>query len=522
MTARIKDHEALLHALQNPALYPHAGHDIQLLETHISSVLLIGDYAYKIKKPVNLGFLDFESLEARRHFCEEELRLNRRLAPDLYLAVVPICGRAAQPELDGTGPPIEYAVKMRRFPQEALLDRQIEQGRVDLEVVDAIADEVAHFHGRIEVAPADSVFGEPDTVLAPMLHNFVEVAEHLTAPDVVSTLERIEDTTRNTWKCLEPRLEERKKSGFIRECHGDMHLRNVARLEGRIVIFDGIEFDPKLRWIDVVSEIAFMAMDLDHRGSPELAWRFLNRYVSWTGDYAGLDLLRFYQAYRAMVRAKVDAIQLGQTPDDDRDQTALLDDTRLLLDLAQDYLAGDEPALVLCAGLSGSGKTFFADRMARHFGLVHLRSDVERKRLFDLPPDADSRSRGDRDIYAPEATDRTYRRLETLTRSLLRARLPVAVDATFLTRSRRERFRELAADLNIPFRIFWLEAALPELENRIRMRAQRGTDASEADLEVLAAQRRRQHPPGTDEPATHCSSDRPLPEHSLVKWIGAL
>ena len=520
MTAGLKDHDALLQALQDPALYPHAAHAVALIQTHSSSVLLIGDFAYKIKKPVNLGFLDFESLAARQHFCEEELRLNRRLAPDLYLAVVPISGSPTEPVLDGPGPAIEYAVKMRRFPQEALLDRQIEHGDLDLDVMDALADEVARFHGNIARAPEDSAFGKPDTVLAPMLQNSAEIAECLTAPDVVSTLERIELMTRDAWERLEPRLAERRQDGFIRECHGDMHLRNVAWMNGKILIFDGIEFDPKLRWIDVVSEIAFMAMDLDHRGRPELGWRFLNRYLNGTGDYAGLALLRFYQAYRAMVRAKVDAIQLRQQPAERL--SSLVDDTRVLLELTQRYLQGDAPALVLCAGLSGSGKTFFADRMARHYGLVHLRSDIERKRLFGLPPDADSGSLKDRNIYAREATDCTYRRLESLARSLLLARLPVAVDATFLSRSRRERFRQISVELDVPFRIFWLEAPMPVLEQRVRRRARRGTDASEADLGVLAAQFQRQRPPAADEPATRCGSDAPLPEGTLINWIDAL
>ena len=362
-----------------------------MVETHISWVVLTGDYAYKIKKPVDLGFLDYSTPEKRRFYCEEELRLNGRLSPDLYLEVVAITGSADSPAIAGEGPVVDWAVKMRQFPQEALLDRRLEAGLVDGPSIDRVADAVAAFHGAIPAVAADSALGTPSQVLAPALENFRHLRE--TAPaDLAGALQGLEDWTRRTHGALEPVFRTRREAGRIRECHGDMHLGNMAEIDGRLRIFDGIEFNEALRWIDVMSEAAFAMSDLNHRHRPDLGWRFLNRYLEGTGDYAGLVVLGFYRVYRLMVRAKVTAIRLGQREAGSTEWERDRREVDAYVAQARRVTTPAAPALILTRGISGSGKSWLSAVLVEHLEAVRLRSDVERKRLFGLSRDADSRS----------------------------------------------------------------------------------------------------------------------------------
>ena len=294
------------------ALRSALGEAVEVVETHISWVLLAGDYAYKIKKAVNLGFLDFSTLEKRRFYCAEELRLNRRLAPDLYLEVVPIAGSADHPVLNGPGPAIEYAVKMRRFPQACLLDQVLLRGELTPETIDAIARRIADFHGRTAIADNESPFGTPERAHLPVAENFAQIRPRLRDNEDLIRLDELERWSEREYQARFNALAARKARGLIRECHGDLHLGNMALLDGEAVPFDCIEFSDNLRWIDVISEAAFLAMDLQDRGRPDLARRFLNAYLEQTGDYEGLEVLRYYLVYRAMVRAKVACIRAGQ------------------------------------------------------------------------------------------------------------------------------------------------------------------------------------------------------------------
>jgi len=295
----------LFAALLDPACYPHPVAGVRVLETHISWVLLTGEYAYKIKKPVGLGFLDFSSLELRRHYCEEELRLNRRLAPELYLDVVEIRGTPGAPRIGGEGPLLEYAVRMREFPQAALASRALASGAFGAAEVDALAALVARFHEGALRAPESERFGSPDVVLADALQNFEQLLPLVKSAPDDRALRELRLWTKREFAARGEALAARRKQGFVRECHGDLHLRNIVLLDGRPVPFDCIEFNAELRWIDVMSEVAFLAMDLEDRGRRDLAWRFLGRYLEATGDYAGLAVLPFYLVYRALVRAKV-------------------------------------------------------------------------------------------------------------------------------------------------------------------------------------------------------------------------
>jgi hypothetical protein len=484
----------LIAKLQNAALYDHPVRHFEVIETHISWVLLTGPYAYKIKKPVNLGFLDFSTLDRRHHYCAEELRLNQRLAPELYLAVVPITGSVSQPVLGGTGPVIEYAVKMREFAQSAQLDRALARGELHGEHIVRLARSVAEFHARAAVAGADSPFGDAAAVWQPAGENFEQIRSHIDTEPDHGLLDKLQAWSVQTHARLTTEWQERKQAGFIRECHGDMHLGNMALIDDTILIFDCLEFNERLRWIDVMSEAAFVTMDLYDRGRPGLAHRFLNDYLQHSGDYRGLRVLRFYQVYRALVRAKVACLRLAQPGLSvaERDETRR--HYRRYLQLADHYTQSTPTPLIITHGLSGSGKTTVSDALLESSGAIRIRSDVERKRLFGLSVEARSGSAIAADLYSPEAGIRTYRHLAETAQTVIAAGFPVIVDAAFLKRQQREQFRRLADELQVPFVIFHCEAPAALLRQRIRDRQAQGRDPSEATLQVLEHQLHSQDP----------------------------
>jgi uncharacterized protein len=497
-TAAAEDLDRLIAALREPARYAHAVDQVELLQTHISCILLAGDYAYKIKKPVNLGFLDFSTLAARRHYCEEELRLNRRTAPALYLDVLPIGGSATAPVIGG-GVPIEYALRMRRFDQDDLLDRMARRGALTPAHIDALARGLAGFHGQIARARADDTYGSAQRILAPALQNFEQMLPLMSAKADIALLARLRDWTVREHSALDPVFEARKRDGWVRECHGDLHLGNVALLEGVPTPFDAIEFNPDFRWIDVMNEIAFLAMDLfDHR-LPRLAYRFLNAYLEFTGDYAGLRVLRFYLVYRALVRAKVACLRAHQPGIAAQAKSEIEQEQRRHLQLAERLAAPAHAALLIMHGLSGSGKTTVAQDLLETLGAMRLRSDVERKRLHGLAPQAHSDSGLDAGLYAPEASERTYARLAELARVLLAARYPVIVDAAFLKRAQRDRFAALARDAGARFLIASCTAPAETLRERVAARMREARDASEAGLAVLERQFATAEPLAPDE-----------------------
>jgi uncharacterized protein len=500
----------LFAALQNPACFGGGVQRVTALETHISYVLLTGAYAYKIKKAVNFGFLDFTTLAARRFFCEEEVRLNRRLAPDLYLDVVPITGSIDAPRLGGAGHALEYAVRMREFSQDALASRLLARGELPPEDIDALAAAVARFHGAVEVAAPGGGFGAPEGVYRTAQDNFRTLRPLLTDASERAEIDALAAWTEREASARRGALLRRVEEGFVRECHGDLHLGNIARIDGRLTIFDCIEFSPGFRWIDVMSEVAFTVMDLEYRDRRDLARRFLNAYLEHTGDYGGLSVLRFYLVYRALVRAKVARLRAGQLASGE--QRAALDDYQSHVRLARGYAEAHRPAIVITHGLSGSGKTTLSQALLEMFGAVRVRSDVERKRLHGM--DARQRDRhGIEDgLYAGAATEATYQRLAELSRTIVAAGFVAIADAAFLKRSQRELFRALASELGVPFVIVDFAASEATLRERIARRAAAGTDASDADLAVLEHQLRIQDPlaPGEQSDVAAYDAEAPL------------
>lgn len=443
--------------------------NVNLLETHISWVIVAGDFAYKIKKPVTLPFVDYSTLEARRAFCEAELVLNRRYAPELYLGLEPIGGTPRDPSF-GKTPAIEWAVKMRRFDEECRMDHVCARGELTSEMLSDLARTVAAFHAKASPAPPGSRFGEPFQVLAPALGNFLELRTLL--PEEHPLLADLERWTKTEFENQRKHFTDRKASGRIRECHGDLHLGNIVLLHGRVTPFDCIEFNEDLRWIDQASELAFTYEDLLDHLRPGLANWLISAWLAETGDFSALAVLPFYAVYRSLVRAKVAAIRGDAV------------EAHEYLAMAGRLSVRPQPTLTVTYGLSGSGKTTISSARLLEdpsANTVRIRSDVERKRLFGLTSGETSGGI----IYTEDATEKTYSRLEELAETALAGGWSVIVDAAFLLQSRRNRFRSLASRMNAPFFILACEAPREELCRRLR---ERRNDASEATAAVLDEQ----------------------------------
>jgi aminoglycoside phosphotransferase family enzyme/predicted kinase len=481
--------QKLIAALRDPSRYPTTPSSVQLIETHISWVLLVGSFAYKIKKALDLGFLDYSTLESRRFCCDEEIRLNRRTAPDIYLDTIPVGGSPDNPKL-GTQPAIEYAVRMRRFAPENLMDGLLLRGKVTPQHIDHLAAVIARFHAGLPAADAGSGFGTAASIGAAAKQNFEQLRAYLTEEPDRAVIAELDAATDAEFAACKESFEQRRTLGFVRECHGDLHLGNIV-LDGDIpFLFDCIEFNPSLRWIDVMDEISFTVMDLLHRSHPEYAWRLLNACLEASGDYAGVGVLHFYLAYRSTVRAKVCAIRAGQSGISGRARSDELAMCRSYLALGRQFLGRHRPVLIITHGLPGSGKTTFSQFALQQMGAIRIRSDVERKRLFGLDALESSGPRVG-GIYGPEPTLKTYAHLRELASKLLAAGFPVIVDAAFLKQEEREMFRRLAQSLSVPFAIATLQAKNHTLRERIR---QRRNDASEADVTVLEKLRTAQEP----------------------------
>ena len=485
-------------ALRRTLQARQGGQAVEVIETHISLVLLAGGLAYKLKKALNLGFLDFTTLAARQHFCAEELRLNRRLAPALYLGAVPITGSVAAPEIGGAGPIIDCAVEMRAFAQDGLWDRVAARGELRAAHVDELASLLSDFHRDATVAETGTRFGGPPQVRAPMLENLDALAGLLDDDASRSRLARLQAWEATAFAELEPAFAQRQRDGCVRECHGDLHLGNVTLIDGVSTVFDCIEFNDDFRWIDVVSDLAFMAMDLRGHGLPQLSHRFVNAYLQRSGDYAGARMLKYYLVHRALVRAKVSALRAGQAQAGATAPDAAAA-ARHFLELAELQGASAGAALMITHGLSGSGKTTQTQGLVETAGAIRVRADVERKRLHGLDELARSGSGLNTGLYSEAATRGTYARLCELAIPILQGGMRVVLDATFLRREQRQQACRTAAALGVPFFILDFDADLQQLRHRIAQRAAQGRDAAEADTRVLDAQRESAEPLAADE-----------------------
>ncbi len=521
--------EQRLRQLQcSTAAFDHPVGAVEWIETHISWLLLAGDFVYKFKKPLKLDFLDFSTPALRRGACEEELRINRRTAPALYLGLVALTGTAHSLQLqpaEAAPADAEPAVRMRRFAQEALLSHLLEQQRLLPSHIDALAQQVAQFHASAAVATPQQGWGTAQAAVAPV-QDCLAALQPLVAqavPDMGPALRQLAQWCASQGTALAPVFLQRLQSGRVRECHGDLHLANLVLIDGQPQLFDAIEFNPALRWIDCVADIAFLAMDLEARGRTDLAWRFLNAWLEHTGDYAGLQVLQYYRVYRALVRARVAGLRLAQVEGEGEGEgvgdkrAASLREVRRYLALALRFTEPRTVELWLAHGFSGAGKSTQSQALIAERGVVRVRADVERKRLFGLAPQVSSAAvRGG--IYTAEASQRTHEALAQAARCALDAGYTVLVDATFLNPAMRQRFMALAAQAQVRCRILSFEAPLAVLRERVRSRQLAGGDASEASVQVLESQWAAAQPlsPAEEALTVHVDTTRPVDWNVLL------
>lgn len=479
----------LISALCSASAYNHPIEAVKVIETHISWVLLTGQFAYKIKKPVHFNFLDFTSLAKRLFCCQEELRLNRRLSDDIYLDVVPITGSINDPKVGGTGEVIEYAVKMTQFSEGQLLSERAEAGFLTSDEIIQIANNVAKFHGQIERAKPDSPYDNNDDIKFWFDENFSQIGSLLIEDNYKQQLLHIQQWGNEQWFKLSGLMQLRKQQGFVRECHGDLHLGNMTLVNGKVELFDCIDFNPSLRWIDVLSEVAFVFIDLFSLHYDKLAFSFLNLYLQATGDYPGLAVFRFYLVYRALVRAKVYLLRRQQCESNDLEQFT----TKFshFMNLAEHFTKPSQGALLITHGYSGSGKSTFTRLAAENIGALQIRSDCERKRLFGYHSLETTGSDLNCWVYSNNAGEKTYECLRKFADTVLQQGFSVLIDATFLKKWQRDLFKMLAEKRNVSLHILDFQVDETELIRRIE---QRTNDASEATVKILEQQKETAEP----------------------------
>ncbi len=478
----------LIQHMLTPEFYPHPVTDpIQLIQTHISYVLLTGDYAYKIKKPVNFGFLDFTTLEQRKYFCEEELRLNQRGAPHLYVEVLAITLGSDHLSLKGTGKTVEYTLKMRQFPQNALFIHLFEQGELTEKRMQDLGQVVARFHAQAQTNDAIQSFGRMAQIRAAIDQNYEQTEKYVGGPQ---TQEQFEQTRSYTDRFFEEKnslFEERIKNNQIRECHGDLHLGNICLWEDQILLFDCVEFNPSFRFVDVMYDVAFVVMDLEAQGRLDLSHVFLNTYAEETGDWEGLQILPLYLVRQAYVRAKVSSFLLDEPEISDEAKAEAHQKAAHYYHLAWQYTQKHQGQLILMSGLSGSGKSTVARYFARRLHAIHIRSDAVRKHLGGQS----LYERGEAKLYTPAMSEQTYKRLLNLGIKLATQGYPVILDAKYDQQISRLTALEQAQVNYLPFHIFYCTAPLEIIRDRLQTR--RG-DITDAGVDLLEQQRQAVEP----------------------------
>jgi uncharacterized protein len=473
--------EKLFQQMEKPDFYPHPARSVDVRETHISKVFLVGDVVYKIKKPLNLGFLDFTTLEKRKYFCHREVVLNRRLAADIYLDVVSICLENGAYRLGGPGRVVEYAVKMRRLPEAASMARLLDENRIHEKEISALAHVLAAFYDRPEAdsaaeddPPADG-FGTWKAVRDNCRENFTQTAGFAGTLFDEGLFKIVRAAVMAFLQRRKSLFEKRVRSGKIRDCHGDLRTDHIYFIDDGIRIIDCIEFNKRFRYEDVVSDLAFLAMDLDARGHGHIARPLLTEYVRRTRDADLFVLIDFYKSYRAMVRFKVGCIRVNEADVSETEKTRLLSEIKNYLNLAYEYAVGfTRPVIWVVCGMPASGKSTIAEKLSRTFDILIFQADVIRKQHF-ASVSADLSHLGfEQGIYSKGVTALTYGRLLLLAQETLENGNSVVLDATFSARHFRKEALRLAAEMDAT--IFFVECTAPEevLKTRLIRRESQG------------------------------------------------
>ena len=495
----------LAKSLLNKNAYPERVKRIDMKETHISWVFLTGKHAYKVKKPVNYGFLDFSTLEKRKHYCEQELKLNKRLCKDIYLSVVPITRINNTIKLGGTGKIIDYALKMRQLPQSRIMSKLLGERKINKNHISRIAKIVADFHRR-----SDKVANRHGSVKIRKINwdeNFQQTREFAGKSISKKQFDFIKDKIDNFIKYNKSLFNKRIKEKKIRDCHGDLHSGNIF-IADKIYIFDAIEFNERFRYGDVAAEVAFMAMDLDFHHREDLSRHFVNEYIKYSKDEELLKLLNFYKCYRAYVRGKVISFLKNE-------KSYKL--AKKYFGLSEKYakLIISEPSLIVMCGLSGSGKSWLALEMAKYGDFEIIRSDIVRKQLAKRKKTKSGYSKG---IYTKEFTEKTYVEMLKLARKLLKTK-SVILDATFARNEHRKLAENLANVFSAPFAIAHCTA--PENIILKRLRGRRG-DISDADVAIYQQQKKHFQTPAGKNVVKIDTSNVVLVERGIEKVFNTL
>jgi len=468
-------------ALLDSGAYPDRPAVVELLQTQMSFIFLAGGYAYKTKKPVNLGYLDYTTLEKREHFCRQELELNRRLCPAAYLDVLPITESPGGIQLGGTGKVIEYAVKMKQLPRGRMMDLLLTRDLVTPAMLEQVAGLMADFHGRAATNPAISAYGSLDGVRTNTDENFDQTIKYVGTVIREKSHRLIKEYTDKFLLSHSSLLNSRVSGGKIRDCHGDLHAAHVCFADN-IYIYDCIEFNDRFRYCDTASEIAFLAMDIDRYGRADLSNSFVQAYVGASGDSELEALLNFYKCYRAYVRGKVACFKYDDPYLKDKD--SILREAQLYFDLAYRY-AFPRPALIIVTGLIGTGKTTVSRAIGRGLGCTVLSSDVIRKDLAGIPPAEQHYDSFAAGLYSPQSTQKTYSALLRRAGEQLGQGNTVVLDASFRKRSDRQVARNLALEYGSAF--LAMECVAPDeiIRQRLEKRSRAGS-VSDGRWEIFA------------------------------------
>lgn len=501
----------LIEALRSPDAYPHEADAIELIQTHISYVLLAGPYAYKIKKPLELRFLDYSTLERRRRMCEEEVRLNRRLCPDVYLGVVPVTRAAGGYRIGGDGEPVEYAVRMRRMPQDRFMPALIARNALTAADIRAVAHVIVAFHAASETNERIAAFGRVDALRLNWQENFDQTAPFVGRTLTQHQFEAVRDYAEGFLAEQAALIAERAASGRARDCHGDLRADSIVIGEqGEICVMDCIEFNDRIRYGDVAGDIGFLAMDLDARGRPDLSDELMSAYLDEAGDETLPCVLDFYRCYRAYVRGKVESLQLDEPEVPAGQRAAAAARARSLFDLACSYAAAPHPrAVVMMVGLSGTGKSHLADGVAARLGAALVSSDATRRRILILAPGEHAHAPYGEGAYTSEARERVYAAMRGQAALHLGRGRGVVLDATHSTRAARDAVRRMAEEWGAPLVAVEVRADEATVRARLARREAEPQSASDARWETYLAQRQRFEP--ADE----------LPPSALLRLEGA-
>ncbi len=508
--------QRFLRSLLKPSVYPDQTTSVELVQTHVSYIFLTDRFAYKIKKPVDFGFLNFSTIDRRRFYCNEEVRLNSRLCPGTYLDVVEVRETPDGAGFSGQGKIIDYAVRMKRLPAERMLDRLLAEGKVFENEIRAIARTIATFHLHAEQGPEINSYGAIETIRANWEENFRQAGQFTDKTISSHALTSMEKWVDGFIRANEDTFNGRIAGGFIRDCDGDIHMENInLGMDGNICIFDCIEFNARFRYSDTAADIAFLLMDLDINRRADLCAPFIEEYVDVTGDHGVTEVLDFYKIYRAFIRGKVESLRLLDLQISATDKEAAGERARNYFRLARGYIArkGLPPSLILTCGLTGTGKSFIGRELAFYLGVEIISSDVVRKELSGVAPTEHRHVRYGEGIYSDAVTARTYGALLESAEASLAAGRSVIIDATFRNRSDRDAFRNLAE--RRAARFYLIHTTCPEETTRQRLEARetQGRDVSDGRWEIYLLQKGEFVPPdGHETGLIELDTTKPLDE----------